>query len=116
VLGSIVLVVVHSQLIWTDHAVYSIAKGPFKASPDAAVASPTYLPFRTCVNWAPGVSFPLVETWWQALVSHPLLVERPEPSSEATFKNFDVELDSQMRSGVKIIKVCDADDDMGRFL
>jgi hypothetical protein len=105
VLGSIVLVCVHSQLIYTDHAVYSVAKGPFKAAPDAAVASPTYLPFRTCVNWAPGVNWPEVEAWWQALVTHPLLVEAPEPSLPGNIKGFDVELLSQMKAGIKIIKV-----------
>lgn len=104
-LGSIVLVCVHSQLIYTDHAVYSVAQGPFKSAPDAAVASPGYLPFRTCINWAPGVDFQAVEQWWQALVTHPLLAEAPASSLPGNIKGFDVELESQMRSGVKIIKV-----------
>jgi len=82
-----------------------VSKGPYKASPDAAVATPTFLPSRVCVNWAPGVDFPAVQKWWEELMTRPCL--RTDGTAPLAHKLTGVTYEPRdpMLAGVRVIKV-----------
>lgn len=69
VFGRIVLVMVHHRLADTNHVVFAISRGPYKECPHGGCMSPTFLPGRMCVTWAPDISFKYVEAWWQDVVN-----------------------------------------------
>ena len=73
VFGRIVLVIVHHRLAESSHLVFTVSRGPYKEHSDGGCKAPTFLPGRTCVTWAPGVSFQDVEAWWQDIIHRPCL-------------------------------------------
>jgi hypothetical protein len=83
IFGSIVLVLVHQQLIETQHAVFSVAHGPYKTSPERGAAPPLALTTRTCISWAPGVDFDAVEAWWQDLMHRPVIRQSVATEAES---------------------------------
>lgn len=73
VFGRIVLVIVHHRVAESSHLVFTVSRGPYKQHPGGGCKVPSFLPGRTCVTWAPGVSFQDVEAWWQDIIHRPCL-------------------------------------------
>lgn len=105
VFGSAVLVLVHQQLLHTEHAVFSVATGPFKHGTNAATCTPTFLPSRVCINWAPGVNFHAVEAWWQDMMQREALRVVARGGECPRMTNLDVAPSKPFASGARLIKV-----------
>jgi hypothetical protein len=102
-------VLVHQQLIETEHAVFSVAHGPFKGT-ERSVAPPNWLTTRTCISWAPGVHFEAVESWWQNLMHRPVLRQAITKDTEVGLRVTGLQVPDEhprgFTTGVKLIRVC----------
>lgn len=112
VFGSIALVLVHRQLVATEHAVYSVSRGPYKAGAGTVAPAPEHLPTRACITWAPGVDFDAVEAWWRDLVHRPAVqaptaVDAAAAGTELRFAGLQCPEVSPrgLVAGVKLIRV-----------
>ena len=112
VFGSVALVLVHRQLVATEHAVFAVSRGPYKAAAGTAAPAPAHMPARSCVSWAPGVNFDAVEAWWQDLVQRPAVqapaaVERAAAGPGLRFAGLRCPAASPrgLVAGVKLIRV-----------
>lgn len=77
VFGRIILVIVHHRLADSNHLVFAVSRGPYKQCPNGGCKAPTFLPGRTCVTWAPNISFKEVEAWWQDIIHRPCMQLEP---------------------------------------